>query len=94
MGKHALDGEVGLPGIGRSQHGSDTGAASAGVTIDRRREGNGHFYPGTSLGLVNSSSDKTLACHIRAGASLRRVHRRRGTWMVKPRLAMTISGFL
>jgi hypothetical protein len=42
MPEHALDREMGLAGIGRSKHGGDASAASAGVAIDRGREGDGH----------------------------------------------------
>ena len=42
MAEHALDGEMGLAGIGRPEHGGDAGAAGAGVAIGRGGEGNGH----------------------------------------------------
>jgi hypothetical protein len=42
MGQHPLNGEMGFPGIGRSQHGGDTGATGTQVTIGRRRKRNRH----------------------------------------------------
>ena len=33
MGQHALDGEMGLAGIGRAEHGGDAGAARTGIAI-------------------------------------------------------------
>ena len=42
MAEHALDGEMGLAGIGRPEHGGDAGAAGAGIAIGRGGEGNGH----------------------------------------------------
>ena len=40
--EHALDGEMGLAGIGRPEHRRDAGAACAAVAVGRRGEGNGH----------------------------------------------------
>jgi hypothetical protein len=37
MAQHALDGEMGLAGIGRTQHGSDPGASSASTPFAERR---------------------------------------------------------
>ena len=42
MAEHALDGEMGLAGVGRTEHGGDAGAAGAVVAIARGGEGNGH----------------------------------------------------
>jgi hypothetical protein len=38
MGQHPLDGEMGFAGIGRAQDRGNTGAASARLAIDARRE--------------------------------------------------------
>ena len=38
MRQHPLDGEMGLPGIGRTEHGGDAGATGAQVTIGGRRK--------------------------------------------------------
>ena len=46
MRQHPLDGEMGLAGIGRPEHGGDAGAAGAQITIGGRREGNRHRRPG------------------------------------------------
>jgi hypothetical protein len=40
--EHALDGEMGLAGIGRPEHRGDAGAAGAGLAVARRGEGDGH----------------------------------------------------
>src|SRR5580692_6039628 len=42
MREHALDGEVGLAGIGRPEHRGDTMAPVAQAAVRRRTEGDGH----------------------------------------------------
>jgi hypothetical protein len=42
MPEHAFNGEMGLAGIGRPEHGGDAGATGAGIAIARRGEGDGH----------------------------------------------------
>ena len=44
--EHPLNGEMGLAGIGRPEHGRDAGAACAQIAISGRREGNRHRRPG------------------------------------------------
>jgi hypothetical protein len=42
MGEHAFDGEMGLAGIGRTEHRGHTGTARAGIAAHGRGEGNWH----------------------------------------------------
>ncbi len=46
MGQHALDGEVRLAGIGRSENSGDTRTAGAGIASNRRGKGDGHLVSG------------------------------------------------
>ena len=45
MRQHPLDGEMGLAGVGRPEHGGDAGAAIAGAARRGRRERDGHQCP-------------------------------------------------
>jgi hypothetical protein len=38
MREHPFDGQMGLAGIGRAEHGGDTGAAHASVASNARRK--------------------------------------------------------
>jgi len=42
MSEHALDREMGLPGVGRPKHGRDASAARAGIAGALKREGDRH----------------------------------------------------
>ena len=51
MRQHALDGEMGLAGIGRPQHGGDAGAAGARGAVGLRGKGDGHYASRLAAGL-------------------------------------------
>ena len=46
MRQHPLDGEMGLAGIGRAEHGGDAGATGTQITVGGRRERNRHQKSG------------------------------------------------
>jgi len=45
MRQHAFDGEMGLAGVGRTEHGGHADAAGARITVLGGGEGNGHHDP-------------------------------------------------
>jgi hypothetical protein len=47
MAEHALDGKMGLAGVGRPEHGGDAGTARASVAVHWGGEGNGHLRIGS-----------------------------------------------
>src|SRR3974390_181647 len=55
MREHALDGEMGLAGIGRPEHGGDTMAPIAQAALRRRTEGDGHDLPPPAHGPAGAS---------------------------------------
>ena len=77
MREHPLDGEMGLAGIGRPEHGSNAGAARAQIAIGGRREGNRHRRPGVPEGdsgcicITTMTLDGGLC--LRCGTSLERI---------------------
>src|SRR5690348_1134798 len=73
MAEHALDGEVGLAGIGGPEHGGDAGAAGAGVASSRRGEGNRHHVSGKAEKAFCAGPYPPLLYHNAAG----RAHPRR-----------------
>ena len=51
MRQHPLDGEMGLAGIGRPEHGGDAGAAGAHIAVGGRGKRNRHCRPGLAASL-------------------------------------------
>jgi hypothetical protein len=54
MRQHALDGEMGLAGIGGPQHGGDAGAAGTRRSVGLRGKGDGHHASRLAAGLLYS----------------------------------------
>ena len=54
MRQHALDGEMGLAGIGGPEHGGDAGAAGTRCSVGLRGKGDGHYASGLAAGLFCS----------------------------------------
>ncbi len=71
MAEHPLDGEMGLAGVGRAEHGGDAGATQAAVAGHGRRERDGH--PISRLGMARFSERARLSvsqCDAGQGARL------------------------
>ena len=65
VSQHALDGEMGLAGVGRAEHGSDAGATKAAVAGRGRRERDRHQI--SRLGRPASARARDLVYHNATG---------------------------
>jgi len=57
MGEHALDGEMGLAGIGRPEHGGHASAAAAWIAVRGGRKRDGH-QPSNKAGVPNGAGEQ------------------------------------
>ncbi len=79
MRQHPLDGEMGLAGIGRAQHGGDAGATGTQITIGGRRERNRHQGPGIGARLAQQAAAFCITTRrwkglcLRCGTSLEQI---------------------